>query len=969
LLIPRRTERELGCWCEEYGLYGEEDADYAERVRLSGKLLAYMEDENVGLHLPAGKAAAIDENTFVAMDGVEEKEHREYREWKDRLRRENARSGGAYHRNVRAYAQKTKPLRCESEFVRQYRSRLATPHGKPADGRPAPTDAVAEPATAAPPTPDLVSIVIPVCNRLDMTRPCLEAIRRETPAGAYEVIVVDNGSADGTREFLAQEAAAGRLRTIRNEANLGFARAVNQGIRAARGGFVLLLNNDTVPLPGWLEALLAEARTDSRIGLVGSLLLYPGGELIQHAGVTIGAGQGLLHPYHRHRLRRLDRVPAARESRDCQAVTGACLLVRREVIERVGVLDEEYVNGFEDVDFCFRALTAGWRIRYCAASRVIHHESMTPGRKTHEQANYRRLNTVWKGRIQPDETPEQTTMGIQDVLCREKLVAEPGHVRAMEMLARFCLQRGDRQEAAEWQDKLKQARASLPEPAGRPGDAPPAATVPTAAEAARREADAPPSRPMEAGTASPQERPLVSIVIPTFNNLPLTRQCLGSLYRNAAGPTHEIIVVDNASTDGSVEWLKAEHAAARLRAVFNSRNVGFARACNQGALEARGRFVLFLNNDTEVTPGWLESLVKTAAEPGVGVVGARLLYPDGKIQHAGVEFINGVPDHPFRRAAAEAPAVCQRRDLDMVTGACLLMPRELFVALAGFDEVYQNGVEDVDLCLRVRMGGYRVVYEPGCVVTHHEGQSKGRFDHVSENLRRFFARWKDRLDEKHRLVATTPRLIPSERSLLTETVSVAWEGSFLDLGSLSHVNRELTRALMRHPRVRLTCVGRNLIPREVAGLSEIQAAARQLRAQSDKDTQVTVRHAWPPDWRKPRHGEWVLLQPWEFGALPADWVRGLEQVREAWVPSEFVRRCYIESGVDPGKVHVVPNGIDPERFRPDVPPRRLATEKKFKFLFVGGTIPRKGPDVLLRAYLESFTADDDVCLVIKDFGG
>ena len=184
-----------------------------------------------------------------------------------------------------------------------------------------------------------------------------------------------------------------------------------------------------------------------------------------------------------------------------------------------------------------------------------------------------------------------------------------------------------------------------------------------------------------------------------------------------------------------------------------------------------------------------------------------------------------------------------------------------------------------------------------------------------------------------------------------ETLHVAWEGTFTDNGSLSQVNRELTRQLVRQPQV------------EVARVGDGQ------RAQSPTRTQVTVRHAWPPNWQRPKHGAWVLIQPWEFGALPLDWLARLAVVDEVWAPSEYVRRVYVDSGVAPSKVKVVPNGIDPARFRPEAPPMKLATSKSFKFLFVGGTIHRKGPDLLLKAYLESFTAADDVCLVIKDFGG
>jgi glycosyltransferase involved in cell wall biosynthesis/tetratricopeptide (TPR) repeat protein len=202
----------------------------------------------------------------------------------------------------------------------------------------------------------------------------------------------------------------------------------------------------------------------------------------------------------------------------------------------------------------------------------------------------------------------------------------------------------------------------------------------------------------------------------------------------------------------------------------------------------------------------------------------------------------------------------------------------------------------------------------------------------------------------------------------SKPVQVAWEGSFLDLGSLSHVNREITRQLNRQSQVKLTCVGKNIVPPGLASVPALAEMARRLQP-LPKQTQVTVRHAWPPSWEAPASGAWVLVQPWEFGALPAEWVRQLGRVDEAWVPSEYVRRVYVDSGVEPSKVKVVPNGVDPEKFHPGVAPMKLATRKTFKFLFVGGTIHRKGPDVLLAEYLKHFTATDDVCLVIKDFGG
>ncbi|MFM1943285.1 MAG: hypothetical protein RI897_2267, partial [Verrucomicrobiota bacterium] len=178
-------------------------------------------------------------------------------------------------------------------------------------------------------------------------------------------------------------------------------------------------------------------------------------------------------------------------------------------------------------------------------------------------------------------------------------------------------------------------------------------------------------------------------------------------------------------------------------------------------------------------------------------------------------------------------------------------------------------------------------------------------------------------------------------------IRVRWEGSFEDNGSLSQVNRAMSHALRQ--RMDIEC--------ETGKAGGVQPSVK-----------VTVRHAWPPDWSRPVRGKLAVIQPWEFGMLPRQWVDAAKQVDEFWVPSNVVKACYVSSGIPEGKVHVVPNGVDTRLFHPGAAQFPLATSKRFKFLFVGGTIQRKGPDLLLEAYLKRFTAEDDVCLVIKDFG-
>jgi GT2 family glycosyltransferase len=238
-----------------------------------------------------------------------------------------------------------------------------------------------------------------------------------------------------------------------------------------------------------------------------------------------------------------------------------------------------------------------------------------------------------------------------------------------------------------------------------------------------------------------------SIVIPLYNKLPYTEQCLSSIMRHTPDePPFEIIVIDNGSADGTGDYLKAfaaAHSPSMLRIISNSENLGFARACNQGARLAHGAFLIFLNNDTLVHQGWSSALIhELSTRPETGVVGARLTYPDGTIQHAGVAIGgNRVPYHIHRGLGKDHPLVSVRRRFRIVTGACMAVRREEFLELGGFDEAYINGHEDVDLCLRYDARGRHVVYRPDCVVTHFEESSEGRLAYCQANTHRTFFKW------------------------------------------------------------------------------------------------------------------------------------------------------------------------------------------------------------------------------------
>jgi len=239
---------------------------------------------------------------------------------------------------------------------------------------------------------------------------------------------------------------------------------------------------------------------------------------------------------------------------------------------------------------------------------------------------------------------------------------------------------------------------------------------------------------------------MVSIVIPVHNHWAYTVRCLVAVLDHSRDVAHEVIVVDNGSSDETPAGL-AQLGGVRVHR--NPTNLGFGRACNQGAALARGEFVLFLNNDTEPRRGWLAALIAAAREdPAVTAAGSRLLFADDAIQSAGLLLAYGLPyplsviPRGYRKPAGEAPSSGPVR---AVTGACMLVRAAAFRAAGGFDEGFENGYEDVDLCLRFGEAGGKVLFVAESVVTHHEAVSGGRFKNEAANLDRLQQRWMERL--------------------------------------------------------------------------------------------------------------------------------------------------------------------------------------------------------------------------------
>ena len=194
------------------------------------------------------------------------------------------------------------------------------------------------------------------------------------------------------------------------------------------------------------------------------------------------------------------------------------------------------------------------------------------------------------------------------------------------------------------------------------------------------------------------------IVIPTLDRSDLLANCLTALEQTAPGVPVEVV---------GFGWDFAEH-------------------CNYGAQTA-GDPIVFLNDDTEPSPGWLQALCEPFSDPRVGIVGARLTYPDGRIQHAGVYLDRPGGVLTAHNVLTDEPS----RNVEAVTGACMAVRRECWDELDGFDPAYRNGYEDIDLCLRARAAGWTVRYAAESRGVHHESQSgPARWAHVNENVKR-----------------------------------------------------------------------------------------------------------------------------------------------------------------------------------------------------------------------------------------
>lgn len=251
------------------------------------------------------------------------------------------------------------------------------------------------------------------------------------------------------------------------------------------------------------------------------------------------------------------------------------------------------------------------------------------------------------------------------------------------------------------------------------------------------------------------ENPLVSIVIPAYNQFEFTYRCLESILNNTHDVEYEIIIADDVSND---ETINIKNYIRNITIVRNEKNLGFLLNCNNAAKYAKGKYIHFLNNDTQVQNEWLLSLVKIIeSDEKIGMVGSKLVYPDGRQQEAGGIIWNDASGWNYGRLDDPTkPEYNYVKEVDYISGASIMLSKKLWDEIGGFDERYVPAYfEDSDLAFEVRKHGYKVMFQPQSIVVHFEGISHGTDigtgikAYQVKNREKFIEKWKDELEKNH----------------------------------------------------------------------------------------------------------------------------------------------------------------------------------------------------------------------------
>ncbi len=447
--------------------------------------------------------------------------------------------------------------------------------------------------------------------------------------------------------------------------------------------------------------------------------------------------------------------------------------------------------------------------------------------------------------------------------------------------------------------------------------------------------------------------PHVSIIILTWNGLDFTRRCLDSLRKYTSSVNYSVFVVDNGSSDGSLEYLKARDD---ITLISNSTNLGFVKANNQAIAAADpASDVVLLNNDTEILEehgDWLEQMQKSAyAADDIGIVGCRIRRPNGMLQHVGAYMpVGSFWGQQVASNEADINQFPYDTDHEMVVFACAYIKRAVISAIGGLSEDYFAYFEDSDYCLTARNAGFRTICSGKAVIVHHENVStrENKVSHskmFNKSQAIFKKKWADKLearyDQKLVWLSTVTRPhgygMTSKEMLLhldNQDVEISYRyvygrGTVFPIDEPEMTDYYLVNVMKQRP-----------IPRRVPHVVYGQGDAFGSN-------------------EGPYKIGYTML---EVTGIPDEWVRQANLMDEIWVPTEFNKITFSESGVKK-PIHIMPLGIDTNYFNPLIKKYPLSDDFVFLTVFEWGE--RKAPELLIKAFNDTFKASDPVVLLCK----
>ncbi len=451
---------------------------------------------------------------------------------------------------------------------------------------------------------------------------------------------------------------------------------------------------------------------------------------------------------------------------------------------------------------------------------------------------------------------------------------------------------------------------------------------------------------------------MLSVFIIAYNAQVMTMHTVESIWSRSTNSVR-IHILDNGSTDNTAEWLDtlAQRYPQTIEVFHSPHNLGphgGKQWLLHHATQTAPIFVV-MDNDVEVFTGWdtaiIAALFDMPQTGWVGPLGYTLHHHDGirKVQ-------------PVLPNSYPLPA-------DIITGYCMAIRKEVWEQWTYEDPDLPQWYwhEDDDWCLQLQAAGYINYVIPDLPLWHYGSQSSQLVPQMASRAQsqKALAQLQPFWQNKHIIDAEgEPRRLwqPTPRT------TIVWQGAALQSHSLANVSRALFSALIAaEPEYRWAW---QPIDSQEGSPWNYQSgwtvASHRVTAPMQPD--LLIRHSYPPIWPKAEHPPTIIVQPWEYDGLLPGWKEGLNQAQQIWVPSQRVHNIFAKHGVIEEKIHVIPHGIDPAQFTPDGPVWLDNPDNRFTFLFVGGLLHRKGIDVLIKAYLNAFSTDDPVRLLIRDVG-